>query len=446
MIWSGADSQVSSVWLAGPLTYLTHSLLTALVVAALMRVRGLRPATQNLCWKLALLAPLVTALLSVFLGSRHWHTHTSYVGDLTLLSSSPVPARHALPQLASAFQTLDVHASLLLGLVLGCTALGLLRFLGSAFFLRYRLRERARVVEPELLERLDRLEQRMGLRGIRLTESTELCSPLVLGTNEICVPCPLPSGLSGVELDSVLAHELAHLERLDGTWFLVIGAVQSLLWLNPLNHWLASCFRESAELASDDRALEVTGDPLGLARALLRVATSASFGHRLVTTPLMARSKKALLPRVSRLINGSAVPAACVRDRGRLGAMAALSVLTVTLGTVSVQVARANPLSTSPGRAYGSSAVVGPALAPTPDIPEQSARMTELAVREARIRAELAAAQSQAALQADGSAESVRVLELDQELRHLREQQAWLEAQFVTEWQASASASRSRDK
>jgi hypothetical protein len=242
-----------------------------------------------------------------------------------------------------------------------------------------------------------------------------------------------------LELDSVLAHELAHVERVDGVWFLVVGALQSLLWLNPLNHWLAFHCRESAELACDDRAVEITRDPLGLARALVQVATSASFRRRLVTTPTMARSKDAILPRVSRLACGSAVATARASERGRVGASAALTLLAAALGTVSVQVARANPQSAS-GACARPSRVVGQAGAPTPDVTEQSARMAELATREQSILAQLAAARTRAAGQAEGSLDSVRVLELEQELRHVRENQAWHEARFVAEWQASEHA------
>ena len=440
LYWLGSDSAWSSIWLAWLLTYLAHSVLAAFVVTALTRVRALSSATRNFCWKMALFGPPVTASIAVSLGGGHWHVRTaSYVRDLTQVVGPVEPARQALPEGWSAFQALHVHASLLLSIGLGCALLGLLRFVGSAFFFRYRLRNRARVVDLELLGQLERLRRRMGVRSVRLTESAQVCSPLVLGASEICMPCPLPAGLSGLELDSVLAHELAHVERVDSVWFLVIGALQSLLWLNPLNHWLASYCRESAELACDDRAVEVTLDPLGLARALVQVASSASVRHRLVTTPTMARSKSAILPRVSRLTCGSAVATARASERGRVGAIAALTLFAAALGTVSVQVARANPEPASGARTRGPSAV-SHALAPMPDVTEQSARMAELATREQSILARLSAAQTRAAGQAEGSADSVRVLELEQDLRHVRENQAWLEAQFVAEWQASEHA------
>lgn len=434
LLWLGTESARSAVWLAWLLTYLAHSVLAAFVVAALARVRALSSATRDLCWKGALFGPLVTAFLAVSLGGGQWHVRTaSYVRDLTRAPGPVVPARQALPAVSSGLQALHVHASLVLGIALGCALLGLLRFVGSALFLRYRLRSRAHVVDRELLERLERLRRRMGVSSVRLTECAQVCSPLVLGSSEICMPRRLSAGLSGLELDSVLAHELAHLERSDGIWFLVIGALQSLLWLNPLNHWLASYCRESAELACDDRAVEVTRDPLGLARALVQVATSASFRHRLVTTPTMARSKSAILPRVSRLTCGSAVATARSNERGRLGAIATLTVLAAALGSVSVQVARANPQSARSARAR----VVSHTVAPAPDVTEQSARMAGLATRERSVVAQLTAVQTRAACQTEGSADSVRALELEQELRHLRENQAWLEAQFVTEWHAS---------
>ena len=436
----GPESAWSSVGLAWLPTYLAHSVLAAFVAAALVRVRPLSSATRNLCWKVALFGPLVSASLAVSLGGEQWHVRTaSYVRDATQTSDQAVPARQALPEVWSAIQALHAHASLLLGIGLGCALLGLLRFVGSAFFLRYRLRDRLGVVAPELLERLERLRRRMGVRDVRLTETAQLCSPLVLGASEICVPRPLPAGLSGLELDSVLAHELAHVERRDGIWFLIIGALQSLLWLNPLNHWLALQCRESAELACDDRAVEVTLDPLGLARALVQVATSASFRHRSLTTPTMARSKSAIRSRVSRLTSGSVVATARASERGRIGVIAAFTLLAAALGTVRVQIARANPPSASDARARPSS-IESHALAPTPDVAGQSTRMAELATREQSILSRLSAARPRTAGQAEGSPDSARALELEQQLRHVRENQAWLEAQFVAEWHASEHA------
>ena len=454
LLWPGAEPGTAATWFALTLTYLTHSVIWATAIALLVRAAALSSATRHLYWKMALIGPLLTTLLAVAVDDGRVHRlHAPYVRDVTVPSFATVPAPetyagrstrpHATevePRPAAAF---CVQSPLVLEVGLYAAAVGMLRFVGSALLLAHRLRRRTRATDPDLLARLGRLCSRMGLRGVALSESAEVCSPLVLGRREICMPCPLPAGLSDAELDTVLAHELAHVERADGVWFLIVGAVQSVLWLNPLNHFLASSFRESAELACDDRAVELTRDPLGLARALVQVAASASFKQRFVNVPTIGRSKSAILPRVRRLTSRLAAEDGRARLCGRSQAIVTLALLACVLGTLSVQIARANPKppaalpkAPSPQRAASASDSF--------DASEQIARMAELATREQNILAELRAAQRQAGAVPEGAPESVRMLELSQELRHVRANQAWLEAQLVSDWNTSQKSVRSR--
>jgi beta-lactamase regulating signal transducer with metallopeptidase domain len=455
LLWLGAEPGTATVWFALILTYLTHSIVSATAIAVLVRAGAVSSATRHLYWKMALIGPLLTASLAVAVEDGHSHLRgVAYVRDVTVPSfemfsaSSITFGANALARVSAVEPRSGaaswVQSPVVLDLGMCAAMLGLIRFVGSALLLAHRLRSRARVTEPELLRRLDRLRSRMGLRGVLLSESSEVRSPLVLGRREICLPCPLPPALSDAELDTVLAHELAHVERADGVWFLIAGAVQSALWLNPLNHFLATYFRDSAELACDDRAVEVTRDPLGLARALVQVATSAWPKPGFAGVPTMGRSKSAILPRVRRLTCRSATEAERTHGCGRIQAIAALTLLACLLGMLSVQIARANPKPSPAIRKAPSLHVRTAALASAPDPSEQSARMAELAIREQRILAELEAAQRGAAATLEGSPASVRVLELSQELRHVRANQAWLEERFVADWEAWQKAAPSR--
>ncbi|HEY3253137.1 MAG TPA: M56 family metallopeptidase, partial [Polyangiaceae bacterium] len=331
-------------WFALALTYLVHSLVCAAVVAVLVHVRPLSSATRHLYWKVALIGPLLTAFVAVAVDGAAWHARGgAHVPDITvpsftmLLGSepgkglNPPPGSRSNPRPAL---IIGAKSQLILRIGQCAAALGLLRFAGSALLLGHRLRRRTRVTDQRLLDRLARLRTRMGLQAVTLSESTQICSPLVIGRCEICIPDGVFAALSSAELDAVLAHELAHIERADGVWFPLAGAVQSVLWLQPLNHLLASYFRDSAELACDDRAVELTRDPLCLARALVQVATSASFARRSALLPTMVRSKNALLPRVRRLTRGTAANAPTVRECGRIQAIASLTLLACLLGAV----------------------------------------------------------------------------------------------------------------
>lgn len=95
----------------------------------------------------------------------------------------------------------------------------------------------------------------------------------------------LPAGLSGEERAHVLAHERAHLRRLDHVTRLLGFAALCLHWFNPLV-WLA--LRLSArdmELSCDERVLREAGRDIraSYAGALLRLSTP---GHKLPGAPL----------------------------------------------------------------------------------------------------------------------------------------------------------------
>jgi hypothetical protein len=236
-------------------------------------------------------------------------------------------------------------------------------------------------------------------------------------------------------MDAVLAHELAHIERRDGIWFPLVAAVRSTLWLQPLNHLVSSRFRDSAELACDDRAVELTGSPLSLARALVHVAARASRVRPPLLAPTMLRQQSALIPRVRRLTEASEAVSLKTRGHGRCKALPKLLFMGAALATLSVRVAFAR--SESPGLlAIGAARGALAAAASRPDVAEQSAQMAEQATREQALVRELFELEGRSRAGVAASPDAVRALELAQELRHVRATQAWLEQRFVAEWAA----------
>jgi Zn-dependent protease with chaperone function len=74
------------------------------------------------------------------------------------------------------------------------------------------------------------------------------------------------------ELEAVLAHEFAHIEELDTRfrpYFEILARVYSF---DPLLRAMCLYVRRLQEYGSDDRAVEVTGNPDALGRALVKVA------------------------------------------------------------------------------------------------------------------------------------------------------------------------------
>jgi predicted metal-dependent hydrolase len=115
----------------------------------------------------------------------------------------------------------------------------------------------------------------------------------------ILIPAGLVSGFSQEQLETILAHELAHLKRHD---FLLNG-LQSVLdviyFFHPAMWLLSAQIRKERENCCDDLALEVSGSKLLLAKTLVQLQET-------IYTPklAMAFGKKSysLLERVQRIV------------------------------------------------------------------------------------------------------------------------------------------------
>ena len=82
--------------------------------------------------------------------------------------------------------------------------------------------------------------------------------------------------LSGPEQEAVVAHELGHLDALDSRYLTFLRTSARLLRWDPFFAVLARALTRREELRADRRAVERTGNPEALARALEKAAALAS--------------------------------------------------------------------------------------------------------------------------------------------------------------------------
>ncbi len=159
--------------------------------------------------------------------------------------------------------------------VLAVWAMGVLvlsaRLAGGLFYLQ---RLTSLGVEPAPAEWhlvLARLSRELGLRRVvRLLRSARVEAPMVVGWLRpvILVPAAAFAGLSPLQVEAILAHEMAHIRRLDFLVNLVQSLVEALLFFHPAVWWLSSRLRAERELCCDDTAVAVCGDQAAYARAL----------------------------------------------------------------------------------------------------------------------------------------------------------------------------------
>lgn len=196
------------------------------------------------------------------------------------------------------------------------------------------LGERAPVLDPMVRARLEGLCREVGHgRQVRLTTAAGLRSPVALGWSEICLPAEALLELDDAQQRSVLAHELAHLRRLDPLWLALGTVLEQLFFFQPLNRVARARMQEVAEFLCDDWAAARNGSGLDVARGLASVA--GWLDGRASTLPLagMAEHPSQLLTRVTRLLERGADEVERLRP-WHLGGMVFLLLMTVLVAPV----------------------------------------------------------------------------------------------------------------
>ena len=171
----------------------------------------------------------------------------------------------------------------------------------------------------------DSLHRLFGIRVVvRVLESGKASVPMVLGWLKpvILVPSSAILGLSQQQLEMLLAHEFAHIRRLDYLVNLLQIFVETMLFYHPAIRWLSARVRHERELCCDELVVELKGDSLVYARALAGMEELRS----LTPSISLAASGGQLLTRISRL---SVAP---VPQKGILHWIVGLAVMATGLG------------------------------------------------------------------------------------------------------------------
>jgi TonB family protein len=138
-------------------------------------------------------------------------------------------------------------------------------------------------VEPApaaLQEAFARLKQRMGLlRPVKLLHSALIEVPTVIGWLRPVVLLPVScfTGLSEAQIEAILCHELAHIQRYDYLVSVCQSFVEALLFYHPAVWWVSRQVRRERECCCDEVAVALGGDVLMYARALKTLEERRSF-------------------------------------------------------------------------------------------------------------------------------------------------------------------------
>lgn len=148
--------------------------------------------------------------------------------------------------------------------------------------------------------RCKHLAIRLGIRqSVKLVESALIEVPTVIGWIRplILIPASALNGLEPSQLEAILAHELAHIQRHDYIVNLIQTALETLLFYHPAVWWVSRLIRNEREHCCDDIAVEMCGNRVIYARALAEME-SLRGSPRLT----LAATDGSLLGRIKRLV------------------------------------------------------------------------------------------------------------------------------------------------
>lgn len=302
---------------------LLHSLWqgAAVALAAMALLRLLRQGSSSLRYAVSYVGLLLTFLLPVWTA---WRLALAPGLPGTPGGSAPGPAAaRAALEGTSVVVTLGAPPrfwtavawplleALLPWIVAGWT-LGVLLHsvrLAGGYIQVVRLRRQGSPVPEPWQEAFAGLVRRLRVSApVRLLASTKILVPMACGWLRpvVIVPASTFTAIPVAQLESILAHELAHIRRHDYLLNLVQSVIEILLFYHPGARWLSAQAHAERENCCDDIAVAACGDPGTYARAL------AGLEHlRVAALPAVAlpATGGALLQRIRRLIAPPAAPA-----------------------------------------------------------------------------------------------------------------------------------------
>jgi beta-lactamase regulating signal transducer with metallopeptidase domain len=261
--------------------------------------------------------------------------------------SAPSPAlRDALPWLVEAW-------------LIGVAFLSL-RSAGGFFLLERERRRKSSVVNGRLLEICYDLQDRLGVRrAIQYCECRWLQAPAVIGWFRpiVFLPVSALTGLSEEQLQAVIAHELAHIQRLDPFVNVFQVCVETLLFYHPAVWWLNKRIRTEREHCCDEIAVTLCGNAVEYARALTLMEE-----WRSAPALAMAANRGPLTERIVRVL-GLKKLGAGMRGIGFTGGIIGL---TAALAAGNALLGIARPASAQSGFLWRAAAMSQAASAQTP--------------------------------------------------------------------------------
>ncbi|HWE93767.1 MAG TPA: M56 family metallopeptidase [Tepidisphaeraceae bacterium] len=178
------------------------------------------------------------------------------------------------------------------------------------------------------------LAARLGLARVpRVAQCVKLATPAVVGMFRpmVLLPVSLAADLSPIQVEAILAHELAHIRRHDHLINLLQRVIEAVLFFHPAVWFISARLRAERELCCDDMVIALGTPREQYAAGLLAVASYARLSTRVLALGAAGKPSR-LRHRVARLLDaGSAGHSPLPRGRGAAAAILLLLVVAMLL-------------------------------------------------------------------------------------------------------------------
>ena len=228
----------------------------------------------------------------------------------------------------------DALISTVVGIWMSVALIGLLRLLPNLHAV-FALRDRCVPFPVDIESRLPLwLEAKQQGRRTGLMICDELPGATVLGLHRPCIALPraLLEALTIGDLDQVILHEHAHVQRRDDWVRLLQTLLLSVLWVHPAALLVSRGLNREREMACDEWVVARTGSPKAFARCLARAAeVRGRMKAYSALAPALFGTRHELVRRVDRLLKLKGQARRNVSFAGAIAAALALVVSSVHL-------------------------------------------------------------------------------------------------------------------
>lgn len=298
---------------------LLHSLWQGMIIAlalafVMLAMRRQSSNARYLAGLSALGLLMITAIFTFFkiYTPTAIHSSTTQLAETDMmLESGAAMASELVATEQGVWQTLQYFGSyfevhlpfIVLVWILGVFVLTL-RMLGELAYIQHLRHSKGKFITGKWQDRLQEIAWEMGIQHtVELKESLRINGPILTGYFKpiILIPFGLITNLTPAQMESVLAHELAHIKRHDYLVNLVQSLVETVLFFNPAVWWISSLIRTEREHSCDDLAIDVTGDEVTFVKTLAQLEEMRMANAKVA---LAFNGKGGVLGRIQRIING----------------------------------------------------------------------------------------------------------------------------------------------